>query len=392
MKSRATNFVVCLILIFSFLVISSFIVVRYVLCSNVWPIEISKEIFSLPKINDGKLYFGASNGIFYSVDIETGKMNWKKSGFEEINSNAVVYNNKVYFKNIYGKVFCLETNNGSKKWEKDIKGSIANIGPKIIKNSIFISSKNQLIVLDPKNGDLLNNYSFEGEGCDFSWNSQGIAIVINNEIDISDSNIEGKGLISFFKYNISKPIWQVDLGGLNFGSIVCDEKYCYVGARNGKLYALNIENGDIVWQINANNMFSFRKGIVWADGFIKKQGEKLIFSVNHQNIEEPSLLLCVSKSTGKMLWSIETPTSIWGEFIVIKNMVIAITEDRQILTSNLDTGDFKLHKILPEDERGEFAGLITNNRYIFISGADGYVRRFLVDDIIKENQSKRGAP
>ena len=206
MKSRATNFVVCLILIFSFLVISSFIVVRYVLCSNVWPIEISKEIFSLPKINDGKLYFGASNGIFYSVDIETGKMNWKKSGFEEINSNAVVYNNKVYFKNIYGKVFCLETNNGSKKWEKDIKGSIANIGPKIIKNSIFISSKNQLIVLDPKNGDLLNNYSFEGEGCDFSWNSQGIAIVINNEIDISDSNIEGKGLISFFKYNISKPI------------------------------------------------------------------------------------------------------------------------------------------------------------------------------------------
>ena len=344
-----------------------------------WPFRTEGEIFSLPFCGKASIYFGACDGNFYCVDKKSAVLRWKRTGFHRIDSDPIIVDQKVYFAAIDNRVHALSTHDGSTVWETRIPG-VGSSNPKLRENVLLISADNQLVELSLEKGNVLHRYRVKGEVDDFSWNSSGIAVVINR--DISSNDYRGKGSVVFFKHGANFALWQTELGGSCLGRIICDEKSCYLGARDGVFYAIDASNGNVIWQVDCSKLFAKKSGVVWADDYVMSVEDKVVFTASHQNIGSPSVLVCAAKIDGRILWKVEHPTQICGSFEIVSDKIIAIAEDRKILSVDTDTGDFQALDLLPKKDRGEFVGIRRDGDYLFVVGADAHVWRLPLSNVM----------
>jgi outer membrane protein assembly factor BamB len=352
--------------------------------SEGWPFRTIGEAFSLPTFDKENIYFGESEGIFYCLDKSTGEIRWKRSSFGRIDSSPIIEGDLIYFTAIDSRAYALSIHNGSTVWKSKISGvEYSNL--KIYQNSILLGAENQLVALDAKNGKSTYSYPVKGEVWDFSWNNEGIAIAStwnnerNNDIDL--------GAVTFFTHGSTNPKWQLMLGAESRGPIIFERESYYLGAWNGRFYSLNTADGQKNWVIDCAQLFTKKEGVVWAGHFALAHKDEIIFSVAHQIINSPSLLVCASQKDGKIRWKVEHPTLISGTFIVVREHIVAATEDRKILTVDIQTGESQVLSILPEQGRGEFAGIRCDGDYIFVVGADAHIWRYPLSEILPTNNN-----
>lgn len=96
-----------------------------------WEVETDGLIRSSPKIVDGDLYIGAGchnlackwysegvseNGWVYSLDAETGEVNWRFEPGIEVVSTPAVGQDTVYVGSSNGKLYALDRTDGSERW------------------------------------------------------------------------------------------------------------------------------------------------------------------------------------------------------------------------------------------------------------------------------------
>ncbi len=349
-----------------------------------WPFRTQGEIFSLPFCAEENIYFGTCEGSFYCVDKELGSVKWKRSGFERIDSAPVVAGGNVYFASVDNRVLAFSARDGSPKWVARIQG-VGYSNPKVCGGALWISADNQLVALNPETGEILHRCGFKGEGGDFSWNSTGLAVVSNRKV--SSHGDRGEGTLSFFPHGDDTPLWTADLGGSCLGRISCDEGHCYVGARNGVFHAYNTRDGSTAWQIDCSQLFRSRKSSpVWADDHVavSPDHQYVIFTAGHQQLDFPALVVCAGKNDGKILWKVEYPIGICGVFDIVGNTVVAVTQDRQLLAVDVDSGTLRVSDVLPRMDRAEFAGVKCDGDFLFVAGADAHVYRLSHGDVLRE--------
>ena len=145
---------------------------------------------------------------------------------------------------------------------------------------------------------------------------------------------DNKGTILNFDSN-SKLIWKKNIYTkkeqklnpiLFFAS---DKNILVVTDSIGSYYALNIENGELIWKKNHTSPFNSQ---------IKIYNNKLF------TIDFESKLNCVSIKDGKILWSVQTEDSFVKSIkklslIVKNNLVIFNNTIGDIIAVNIDTGD-----------------------------------------------------
>jgi len=93
--------------------------------SIVWKTQVpdlsgDDDIAATPTYNNGYIYSGVKNGLFYAVNATTGAIVWKydtgKRGDSGIFSSAAFYQNRVFFEGGDGYTHALNTTNGSVAW------------------------------------------------------------------------------------------------------------------------------------------------------------------------------------------------------------------------------------------------------------------------------------
>jgi outer membrane protein assembly factor BamB len=346
-----------------------------------WPFRAEGEIFSLPFCDGSNLYFGACDGNFYCVNKASAALEWKRDGFVRIDSGPVERSGLVYFASIDDQLHAFSARDGSTKWSTSIKG-VGYQNPKVHGDAILITGDNQLVELNRENGQILRHYDFKGEGGELSWNSVGVAVVANQ--NASSDNYRGEGSLSFFKFGIDSARWTTKLGGSCRGQVGCDEDRCYLGARDGNFSAFDASRGTVAWRINCSELFGRRRGMVWADQHVvtSTSNGSVIFTACHQVIGEPSLIVCAAKGDGRVLWKVEHPTQVCGSFELVDKTVIAVTQDRKIVTVDIDTGQSRVADLLPKMDRGEFAGVKRDGDFLFVAGADARVWRLGLEEMI----------
>ncbi|MCK4499780.1 PQQ-binding-like beta-propeller repeat protein [Candidatus Babeliales bacterium] len=346
-----------------------------------WPMKTDGPIFSLPCVTEDSLYFGSCDGCLYRVDKHTGNIIWKITGFERIDSNPIIRKGVVYFMANNSRMYAVSCETGDILWKKWIRGSGYN-NPKFFNGNIFLIGYNQLAILSPEDGKIVQSCKIEDDGGAFCTSGNKIAIVVNKGRDYIDSM--GKGAVVCYDYDRNVTTWSRKLGGSCFGPLVCDETNCYLGVRNGFFYAIEMQKGSIAWKIDCRGLVDHNpsSGFVLPGDYIIDMGQKIIFSVSCQDVESPAALVCATKSDGKILWTVEHPVQISGAFVLEGNRVIAVTEDCKLLSVNVDTGKSQVFSLLPNNDFGEFAGIIQDEEYLFIVGADAHVWRLNVSDVI----------
>jgi outer membrane protein assembly factor BamB len=94
----------------------------------IWRTPASNWIWSSPALDNGILYYGDINGVFYAVDAATGAIKWQidpdTATPKAITGRPLVLEGTVYFGTESGTLFAADGENGTILWSKPLGGKI----------------------------------------------------------------------------------------------------------------------------------------------------------------------------------------------------------------------------------------------------------------------------
>ena len=234
--------------------------------------------------NDGKkeIVFATYNndGKVYCLNAENGSLKWAYNigGCGDVAVN-------IYDLNMDGQLdvfvngscnptaFCFNGNTGALTWSVasgggDSPATIADIDLDGKPEVVFGNFSGQIRVLNGENGSLAKNIQV------FTANLQTEPVLTDvnadGSLDIIVANYNNSGntySVQCFDYNTSLPIWTNTISVINtshayhggaLADIDKDGKLEYViGANNGMVRALNVEDGSVIWTVNNPSQQAF---------------------------------------------------------------------------------------------------------------------------------------
>jgi len=86
--------------------------------TRLWePVDTSGKIWGTPIVWQDTIFFGNLNHKIYSVDLESGDINWEKGFSGAFASTPLAVNDTLYIGSLDNKFYALNINDGSTKWE-----------------------------------------------------------------------------------------------------------------------------------------------------------------------------------------------------------------------------------------------------------------------------------
>lgn len=133
--------------------------------SQKWKYDAPDYIYSGPTVDNGMVYFTASNGILYALNAANGTLIWQHDmgatgGLESLTVN----NDKVYAG--ANDLYCLNASNGELVWVKENVNMDVN-GPTVFNNAVYVNGGDYTYSLDAETGEqnweLFSNYKVNSE-------------------------------------------------------------------------------------------------------------------------------------------------------------------------------------------------------------------------------------
>jgi outer membrane protein assembly factor BamB len=213
--------------------------------AKIWSFPIGHYVRTSAAVAGGKVFTGADDGYFYAIDADTGGELWKTSAGghfpnllaapeAEPRSSPIVINNRLYVGSLDGKVYCLDTADGSVEWTYTTGGPIMG-SPAYSDGTIYIASTDGYL------------YALEAADGDFIWQS---SFTLNLEVGIPDYSEH---------YNIGTPTVAEGTvfigGGVMYGTAVPGVDYGNQSQPSGawgggiRFFAFNATTGASVFNI-----------------------------------------------------------------------------------------------------------------------------------------------
>ncbi len=272
----------------------------------VWSFPISSGVFSPLEKYKGRLYFGASDGFFYSLDLKTGELIWKFFTGSENLGPALIHNNRIYWtasnqklyalslegslfwvyagtpltrdiilrgrprpsiykKIIYmgfydGTIVALDKKNGKLKWKRTLSATQSIYGDLFVRHSCLLVSvfKANLFCLNLWNGRV-------------KWKTKGDAFIFPRGslfYQISNNNIQ-----AIKKVN-RKKIWSVNLKSYPMLPSIYKNYLIYGSLLDNRIYVAHKLTGQLLTN------FKFGKGLAAPVTVDQKTGDLYFVSVD----------------------------------------------------------------------------------------------------------------
>ena len=119
----------------------------------------SENIVSTPSITQNEIIFGCNDGFIYSYTSDLKSLNWKFKTTHQIHYKPLIHGDKVYFGSSNGVFYCLNLNNGKVLWELKTNGPLDLTMNATLADKLFIGSTNGFIVdMNVVEENLFENY------------------------------------------------------------------------------------------------------------------------------------------------------------------------------------------------------------------------------------------
>ena len=251
----------------------------------------------------GVLYFGSSDSHIYALELESGKLVWKYKTGGSVHSSPALGDGLLLAGSWDSRVYCLDALTGQEKWVfttgRDTASYIhlgIQASPSIEKGFVYIGSRDgKLYGLELATGDSLwSNNSFDG-----SWMPSTAAIGLDF---IASGSSDARNFYCFNKQN-GEILLEVPTHSYTFSSPALTEKMAYIGSANGRLYGIDLEAGEAVWEFRTEGSLNDTSGFYDEEGMMNLERLMILAEGISTMPELTELYEYLFKSTGAILSS-----------------------------------------------------------------------------------------
>lgn len=194
------------------------------------------------------VYFGSSDSNIYALDIGSGKKAWSYKTGGSIHSSPAIFNNSLVIGSWDSKIYCIDATSGKENWTYSTGRDTAyyvwlgiQASPSIDSGIVYVGSRDaKFYAISIETGDTLwtnNNFNL-------SW--------MPSSASIRNENLYTGSSDSFSFFSISKQDGNINYAtktnAYTFSSPAIDKEMAYIGSANGRLYGIELDNGEIMWE------------------------------------------------------------------------------------------------------------------------------------------------
>jgi outer membrane protein assembly factor BamB len=259
---------------------------------RLWKIDAHDTLEFPPSVGYGRVYLAQQKGLFFALNAETGKVDWRKSlgrcaassptigrgvvyqsymhhvvcsqdqpgadGFvvawdaktgrelwryktQPVESSPLLHGNRLFFGSWDHGVHAISAKTGKRIWRFQASNQV-NTSAAWWKGRIFIGDDSgTLYALSAKTGKLLWS---SGAGTEFWYATPTVAY---GRVYIGNTD----GTMYVYGAKTGNLLWAKPLGTYIYGAAAVYRRKVFVGTYDGKFYALDAATGDVRWEINA---------------------------------------------------------------------------------------------------------------------------------------------
>ena len=212
----------------------------------VWKFKTGGPIEASPIVVNEVVYIGSSDGKLYALDAKTWGIKWVYDAGSAIRFSAVALGGRVYFCTRDSKCYALNAETGEDLWEYETEGWID--GPPVVHDgTVYIGSfPTRIYLLDAMRGKMKSqrNRSITIDGNDYGC-------------------VNGVFRPVMPQYNES--LWRGYTEGSDSYPVIANG-FAYIGARNGKIHAFNVDSKSESWSHQVRGPINAAPAI--SDGYL----------------------------------------------------------------------------------------------------------------------------
>jgi outer membrane protein assembly factor BamB len=292
--------------------------------SVVWKKATGGKIGASPAIGNGNVYVSSENGRLYAFNAATGASVWTTGNMNLLDASPVFYDNKVYVGSSDGTLRARNASTGGFAWTYST-GNAIDSAPAISGGTLYVvNSSGALYGLDPGNGSALGAISTSEPIVSSIAAANGSLYVAGTSGTICNLNA---GLTGGF---------CIGLGAGSYASPAIANGVLYIGADDGKLYALDPVTLDTKWTYTSGA--AVRSSPAVADSAVFQgnrdgvvfvgSGDGYIYGIDADKA-----------STGTALWAAQTGGAVESSPTVADGMMFVGSDDDHVYAYALNGGN-----------------------------------------------------
>jgi outer membrane protein assembly factor BamB len=260
---------------------------------RLWTIDAHDTLEYPPSVGYGRVYLAQQKGLFFALDAETGRPDWKKNNGRCAASSPTIGKGVVYVSYMHhveclqgqagadGFVAAWDADNGRERWR--YRTEPVESSPLLHGKRLFFGSwDNGVHALNAKTGRRIWRFEADNEvNTSAAWWRRRIFIGTDSGTLYSLGAKTGKllwstrsgsgefwyatptvaygrvyigntdGTMYVYGARSGKLLWARPLGSYIYGAAAVYRRKVFVGTYDGKFYALDAATGDVRWQIDA---------------------------------------------------------------------------------------------------------------------------------------------
>ncbi len=256
-------------------------------------------------IGDGLVYLGTEESRFFCLDLQDGKKKWEYKAEGPVTGPAALVGDQVYFGCQYGFLYALDKKTGKEKWrfetDDKIEGGVNALAVKDpvtgkMQTRLFFGSyDNHLYAVDAATGKLIWKYETDNY-------LVGTPSVVAGD---SPSVIVGgcDGLLHVISAMDGKEIRNFDVGAYIPNSAGVRDGIAYVAHFGGEIGAYDVNAGEEVWVVAAGSGVELYASPAVSRDRVYVGGRDKI-------------LRCLDRMSGKELWRFATRRDVDSSTVV----------------------------------------------------------------------------
>jgi outer membrane protein assembly factor BamB len=218
-----------------------------------WSFATQNWVWATPLVTEDRVYIASMDHSLYAVDKGNGSQIWQFTGEPGALAASPVISDDtsplLYFGSLGGRVYAVRAETGDVEWEAEVEGGIWS-SPLLIQDE---SNGLNVLYVGTLDGFL---YAFNAQDGTKKWEKS-----LSSEIRGTPAHAAGNVYIGcengrLYAFDAEtgseklSPLGQQANEASLFASPVYDGQYLYVVANDGRVFALDPAENDIVWQVN----------------------------------------------------------------------------------------------------------------------------------------------
>ncbi|MBU1297736.1 MAG: PQQ-binding-like beta-propeller repeat protein [Bacteroidetes bacterium] len=254
-------------------------------------------------VADSILFATTLKGELHLLNIQTGKNLGKKKFSAPIVGGPAIGSGVVYLSFAVRDISVGEYDLSDKKFNWTLELSGVESSPLIVGNQLFVTtSEGKLVAIEKKSGVV--NWTFSDEPIGILKSSRSSPASDGKKVVYGNDN----GVLYAVDIDNGKLIWRYKSGGSIAASPAIKNNIVYFGSMDGNLYAIDISDGKLIWKYETGSPVYSSAAV--SDSYVYIGGAD-------------GVLRCINNQSGKLVWSFKAQ-SVFGSAPLISDKIIYI--------------------------------------------------------------------